>query len=175
MLFSGGLVPGYLLIRNLGLINSLWVYVIPTLVSAFNILILRNFFQSIPDSLAESAMMDGANDFAILFRIYQPLSKPALATIALWTAVSHWNSWFDGLLYVTDNSKQVLQVFLRRIVIENSTEMIEKGIVNPDAMSFTPETIKAATVVVTVLPILAFYPFVQRYFEKGVLLGSLKG
>lgn len=174
MLFSGGLVPGYLLIRSLGLINSIWVYVLPTLVSAFNILILKNFFQSIPDSLAESAMMDGANDFSILFRIYLPLSKPALATIALWTAVGHWNSWFDGLLYMTDNSKQVLQVFLRRIVIENSTEMVEKGILNPSLLSFTPETIKAATVVVTILPILFIYPFAQKYFVKGTMLGSVK-
>jgi len=174
MLFNGGLVPGYLLIRNLGLINSLWVYVLPTLVTAFNVLIMKSFFQSIPESLAESAMIDGANDFSILFRIYLPLSKPVLATVGLWTAVTHWNSWFDGLLFVTDSSKQVLQIILRRIVIENSTEMVEKGIMNPNVLDFTPDTIKAATVVVTILPILFVYPFAQKYFVKGVMLGSVK-
>ncbi|MEI6809182.1 MAG: carbohydrate ABC transporter permease [bacterium] len=174
MLFSGGLVPSYLLIKSLGLINSIWVYVIPGLISAFNILIMKNFFQSIPESLYESAVMDGANDFSILFRIYLPLSKPVLATIGLWTAVAHWNSWFDGLLYITDNDKQVLQVTLRRIVIENSTEMVEKGILNPNFMNFTPETIKAATVIVAILPILLIYPFAQKYFVKGTMLGSVK-
>lgn len=174
MLFSGGLVPSYLLVKSLGLINSIWVYVIPGLVSAFNILIMKNFFQSIPESLYESAVMDGANDFSILFRIYLPLSKPVLATVGLWTAVGQWNSWFDGLLYITDNNKQVLQVTLRRIVIENSTEMVEKGILNPNFMNFTPETIKAATVVVAILPILFAYPFAQKYFVKGTMLGSLK-
>jgi putative aldouronate transport system permease protein len=143
-------------------------------VTAFNVLIMKSFFQSIPESLAESAKIDGANEFTILFRIYLPLSAPILATIGLWTAVAHWNSWFDGLLYVTDNGKQVLQVFLQRVVIENSTEMIEKGIVNPDALSFTPETIKAATVIVTILPILFVYPFVQKYFVKGIMMGGVK-
>lgn len=174
MLFSGGLVPSYLVIRSLGLMNSIWVYVIPGLVSAFNILIMKNFFQSIPESLYESAVVDGANDFSILFRIYLPLSKPVLATIGLWTAVAHWNSWFDGLLFITDNDKQVLQVFLRRIVIESSTEMVEKGILNPNILTFTPETIKAATVIVTILPILLIYPFAQKYFVKGTMLGSVK-
>lgn len=174
MLFSGGLVPSYLLIKSLGLINSIWVYVIPGLVSAFNILIMKNFFQSIPESLYESAVVDGANDFSILFRIYLPLSKPVLATIGLWTAVAHWNSWFDGLLYITDNDKQILQVTLRRIVIENSTEMVEKGILNPNFMNFTPETIKTATVIVAILPILLIYPFAQKYFVKGTMMGSVK-
>ncbi len=175
MIFSGGLVPTYLIVKGLHLVNSRLVYILPTLVTAFNVLIMKSFFQSIPESLAESAKIDGASEFTILFRIYLPLSAPILATIGLWTAVAHWNSWFDGLLYVTDNSKQVLQVFLQRVVIENSTEMIEKGIVNPDAVSFTPETIKAATVIVTMLPILFVYPFVQKYFVKGIMMGGVKG
>lgn len=174
MLFGGGLVPSYLVIKSLHLVNNRLVYVIPGLITAFNVLIMKSFFQSIPESLAESAKIDGANEFSILFRIYLPLSTPILATVGLWTAVSHWNSWFDGLLYVTDNSKQVLQVLLQRIVIENSTEMIEKGIINPDVLSFTPETIKAATVIVTILPILFVYPFVQKYFVKGILIGGVK-
>jgi putative aldouronate transport system permease protein len=145
------------------------------LTAAFNIIIVKNFFQSIPQSLAESAQIDGASDYYILFKIYMPLSKPVLATITLWTAVTHWNMWFDALLYINSESKLTLQMFLRRIVIEGSTEMIQKGIVNPDMMSFTPETIKAATVVVTILPILLFYPFIQKYFVKGIMLGGVKG
>ena len=174
ILFSGGLVPTYMVMRGLDLINSRLVYILPVMVQGFNVLIMKNFFQSIPESLAESARIDGANDFSILFRIYLPLSKPILATVGLWTAVFHWNSWFDGLLYVTDNSKQVLQVLLQRIVIENSTEMVEKGIVNPDIMSFTPETIKAANVIVTILPILFVYPFMQKFFVKGIMIGGVK-
>jgi putative aldouronate transport system permease protein len=174
MLFNGGLMPTYLVVKGTGLINNRLVYVLPLLVGVFNILIMKNFFQSIPESLAESARIDGANDFSILFRIYLPLSKPILATVGLWTAVFHWNSWFDGLLYVTNNDKQVLQVLLQRIVIENSTEMIAEGIIDPDLLSFTPETIKAATVIITILPILLLYPFVQKYFVKGIMIGGVK-
>jgi len=174
MLFHGGLIPTYLLIKGIGLTNNRLVYILPTMVSAFNVIIVKNFFQSIPDSLAESASIDGAGDFRTLFQIYIPLSKPVLATVALWTAVTHWNMWFDALIYITDDRKQVMQMFLRRIVIENSTEMIEKGLINPDLTQFTPETIKAATVVITILPMLLVYPFVQKYFVKGIMLGGVK-
>ena len=175
MLFHGGLVPTYLLITNLGLIDSVWVYVLPMLTSAFNVIVVKNFFQSIPESLAESAAIDGAGDFRTLFQIYIPLSKPVLATISLWTAVVHWNMWFDAMIYINSNAKQVMQTFLQRVVIDSSTQLIEKGIVNPDVTQFTPDTIKAATVIVTILPILLVYPFIQRYFVKGILLGSVKG
>jgi len=174
MVFQGGLVPSYLLIRNLGLIDSLLVYILPGLVTGFNVIILKNFFQAVPNSLAESARIDGASEWTILFRIYMPLSKPVLATIGLWTAVAQWNAWIDGLLYINSDSKQVLQIFLQRIVIGNNTELIEKNLVNPAVQEFTPETIKAATVVVTVLPILLLYPFLQKYFLKGAFLGSVK-
>lgn len=174
MLFSGGIVPMYLLIKGIGLTNNLLVYILPMLVSAFNVIIVKNYFQSIPASLAESAGIDGAGDFRTLFQIYIPLSKPVLATVALWTAVTHWNMWFDALIYVTDDKKQVMQMFLRKIVIESSTEMIEKGMVNPDLTQFTPDTIKAATVVITILPMLLVYPFVQKYFVKGIMLGGVK-
>lgn len=174
MLFGGGLVPGFLLIRNIGLYNSRWVYIIPGLLNAFNIILIKNFFQSVPDSLHESAMMDGASEWRILFQIYIPLSKPVLATVALWTAVAHWNEWFTPLIYIDDHSKQVLQYFLQRIVINNQTDLIERGLLDPDAMSFTSETIKAAMVLVTMIPILCFYPFVQKYFVKGIRLGSVK-
>lgn len=174
MIFGGGLVPSFLLIKSLGLYDNLLVYILPGLISAFNVIIVKNFFQSIPESLYESAMMDGASDFTILRKIYVPLSKPVLATVALWTAVAHWNAWFDAMLYISSNGKQVMQTFLQRIVIQSNVEMISKGIVNPDITQFTPETIKAATVIITVLPIILLYPFVQRYFIKGIMLGSVK-
>ena len=175
MLFSGGLIPTYLLIKNLGLMNNRLVYILPGLLGAFNVIILKNFFQSLPDSLVESAKIDGANEFVILFKLVLPLSKPALATIALWVAVGHWNSWFDGMIYITDNSKQILQIFLQRIVQNSNSDLMRQGVINPDMMEFTPETIKAATIIVAILPILLVYPFLQKYFTKGVMLGSLKG
>jgi putative aldouronate transport system permease protein len=175
MLFNGGLVPTYLLIKNLGLLNNRLVYILPMLIQAFSVIIIKNFFEAIPESLAESASLDGAGDWRILFNIYIPLSKPVLATTALWAAVAHWNSWFDGLIYITDDRKQVLQIFLRRIVVEGNFMLIEKGLVNPDMTQFTPETIKAATIIVTIVPILLLYPFLQKYFVKGIMLGGVKG
>jgi putative aldouronate transport system permease protein len=174
MLFSGGMVPSYLLIQKLGLLNSMWALVLPGMLSAFNIIIIKNFFQSLPESLAESARIDGAGDWAILFRIYVPLSKPVLATVALWTAVGHWNAWFDAMLYITDERKQVLQTFLQRIVIESNTRLMELGVADAAIVEFTSETIKAATIIVTILPIICVYPFLQKYFVKGVLLGGIK-
>ena len=175
MIFDGGIVPKYLLIKNLGLLNSLWALILPMMLTAFNIIVVKNFFQQIPASLHEAARIDGAGEAAILFRIYIPLSKPVLATVALWTAVAHWNQWFDAMLYITDDRKQVLQNFLQRIVIESSTQMLDMGMTRTDITQFTPETVKAATVIVTILPIICFYPFVQKYFVKGILLGSVKG
>jgi len=174
MIFSGGIVPNYLLIKNIGLIDSIWALILPHMLTAFNVIVMKNFFQSIPESLAESAKIDGASEINILARIYVPLSKPVLATVGLWTVVSHWNQWFDAMLYITSDENQVLQTFLQRIVIESSVEMIEQGLVDPNVTQFTPETIKAATVVVTVLPMLLIYPFVQKYFVKGIMLGGVK-
>jgi putative aldouronate transport system permease protein len=174
MLFSGGMVPGYLLIKKLGLVNTVWALVLPGMLGAFNIVIIKNFFQSLPESLAESARMDGASEWTVLFRIYMPLSKPVLATVALWSAVGHWNAWFDALLYITDDRKQVLQTFLQRIVIESSTQLMELGVTDTSIVQFTTETIKAATIIVTILPIICVYPFVQKYFVKGILLGGVK-
>jgi putative aldouronate transport system permease protein len=174
MVFSGGLIPTYMVIKAVGLIDSFWVYVIPTMLTGFNIIIVKNFFQSIPMSLAESARIDGASELGILRRIYVPLSKPVLATVGLWTAVLHWNMWFDALIYVHSRDLQTLPIILRRIVIEGNVDLIEKGLVQVEVMSFTPETMKAATVIVTILPILLVYPFLQRYFVKGILLGSVK-
>lgn len=174
LLFSAGIVPNYLLIRSLGLIDSRLVYILPVALTAFNVIVVRNFFRAIPESLGEAARVEGAGEWHILWRIYVPLSSPILATVALWTAVLHWNQWFDAMLFITDDGKQVLQTWLQRIVIENSIEMVQRGISNPDPTAFTPDTIKAATVVITVVPILVLYPFLQRFFVSGLTLGGVK-
>ena len=174
MLFSGGLIPNFLLIKNLGMLNTLTVYILPMLISAFNVILVKNFFESIPESFRESAYMDGANDFQILFKIYIPLSKPVLATVALITAIVHWNSWFDALIYVNDENKQVMMSFLRRIIVEGNTAMMSQQQMSESMLSFTPETIKAAIVIVTILPILCFYPLLQKYLIKGIMLGGVK-
>lgn len=174
MLFTGGLVPRYLVIKHLGLIDTIWALVLPGMLTAFNVIVLKNFFQQIPASYEEAAKIDGAGDWTILFRVYLPLSKPALATIALWTCVVHWNSWFDAMLFIPSEDKQVLQVFVQRVVVENSVKDMQFGVENVDQSKFSSEALKAATVVVTVLPILLLYPFVQRYFVTGVTLGGIK-
>lgn len=174
MFFSGGMVPDYLLIRDLGLRNTIWALVLPGAISAYNITIMRNFLMAMPDSLEESAHLDGANDIQILYKIIFPLSLPILATVALWTAVGHWNAWFDSMIYISKPERQVLQVTLRRIVLEGSNQLVsmygeEAGVKQ------TSETIKAAVTMVTTIPILMVYPFIQKYFVKGVMVGSLKG
>ena len=137
-------------------------------------IIIKNFFQSIPESFVEAARMEGASEMHILMRIYIPLSKPVLATVALWSMVGHWNAWFDAMIYISDNDKQVLQTFLQRIVIESNTKLLEAGVTSATVADFTPETIKAATVIVTILPIICVYPFIQKYFTKGIMLGGVK-
>lgn len=174
MLFSGGIVPSYLTINKLGLIDNFLVLILPSVISAYNVIIMKSFFMGIPESISESAQIDGANKFLILFRIILPISKPVLATVGLWMAVSHWNSWYDAMIYINSEEKQVIQNFLRKIIMENNTNLVDKGIVN-ELSDYTPETIKAATVVVTVLPILCVYPFIQKYFVKGVTIGAVKG
>ena len=174
MIFNGGIVPLYLLLKNLAMLDTIWSLVLPTALTAFNIILMKNFFQQIPESLAESARIDGASEIGILFRLYIPLSMPVLATVALWTAVAHWNAWFDAMLYITSDKHQVLQTFLQRIVVENSDKLLDAGITSADITQFTPDTIKAATVIVTVFPIMLVYPFLQRYFVKGITLGGVK-
>lgn len=171
MFFGGGLIPTYLLIKSLGFVDSRWVLIIPGLISTYSMFILRNFFMGIPAELEDSAKIDGANDIRILFNIVIPLSKPVLATLALWSAVGHWNAWFDALIYLQDPDKIVLQTYLRRLVITSEGDPI-LPIRTPD---MEPETIKAAVIMFTALPILILYPFLQRYFVKGVMVGSLKG
>ncbi|HBG76441.1 MAG TPA: ABC transporter permease [Clostridiales bacterium] len=174
MFFSGGLIPSYLLIRGLGLYNSFWSMILPGLCSAYNMTIMRNFFMSIPFELEESAKIDGANDIQVMLRIVIPISLPILATVSLWNAVGHWNAWFDCMIYITEPRNQVLQLILRHIVIEGTSQYMSfTGTL--DTGTYTPEAVKAATTIVATLPILLVYPFIQKYFVKGVIVGSLKG
>ncbi|TDF98114.1 carbohydrate ABC transporter permease [Paenibacillus piri] len=178
MFFQGGLIPTYLLVKNLGLIDSSWAYILlpPFLISTFSMLIMRNFFAAIPEELEDSAKIDGANEICVLVSIVLPLSKPILATIGLWSAVHHWNAWFDGLLYVQNPNLMVLQVYLRRLVVENMTVEVQALMDQKSGVEdVIPDTVKAATLMVATIPILFAYPFLQKYFVKGVLVGSLKG
>lgn len=174
MLFSGGMIPTFLVVKSLGLMNSLWSLLIPGAISAFNLIILKNFFQQMPEGIEESAKIDGCNDLGILIKIILPLSLPAIATFSLFYAVGHWNSFFSAILYINDTTKWPIQVILRQVVI-----MAEGGIgdSNQGSEYFTipPQSIKMAVITVSTLPILIVYPFLQKHFAKGVLLGSVKG
>ena len=174
MFFSGGLIPTYLTMCDLGLKNSVWAMILPTLISTYNLIIVRNFFQQVPAEIEESGRMDGAGNLRILFSLIYPISMPVLATVSLWIAVSHWNAWFDCLVYIRDTDKFVLQVVLRRIIMQGSTEMMELGVTNDDVLA-NPDGLKAAAIFVATIPILCVYPFVQKYFVKGIIVGSLKG
>ncbi len=174
MWFSGGLIPTYLLNKDLGLINSFWVYILPGAVNTYNMIILRNFFMEIPATLEESAKLDGANDFKIFLRIYLPLSSAALATIGLFYAVWHWNSWFDSMLYMNKKEMWTLQYTLRQLI--NSANVIDISTVGTSADTIPPaDTIRMSTIIVAIVPILCVYPFLQKYFVKGLLVGAIKG
>ncbi|MFD0677421.1 MULTISPECIES: carbohydrate ABC transporter permease [unclassified Paenibacillus] len=172
MLFSGGMIPAYFVVKWFGLINSLWALMIPNAISAFNLIILRNFFQQIPEGLEESAKIDGCTDFGIFFRIILPLSVPALATFGLFYAVTHWNSYVHAILYLNDNTKWPVQVLMRNIIILANSSI---GDGNDFDVEIPPQPIKMAVIVVSTLPILLVYPFLQKHFAKGVLVGSIKG
>ncbi|WNQ08878.1 carbohydrate ABC transporter permease [Paenibacillus aurantius] len=179
MMFSGGLIPSYLLIKQLGLINSVWALVLPTAVTAFNLIVMRNFFEAIPVELDESAKMDGGGDWTVFMRIVLPLSTPVLAVIALWAAVGHWNAWFDAMIYMNDLKKQVLQLFLRHYIINDpnnpTTANLSSEFALNDMAQVVPENLKAALIMIISFPILLAYPFTQKYFVKGIMLGSVKG
>lgn len=177
MLFGGGLIPTYLLIKDLRMLNTIWSLVIPGCVGAYNVFIERNFFRSIPDSLEESAMLDGASWFTIFIRIILPLSKPILATLALWSLIAHWNAWFDAMLYISNPYKTVVQIILRRIAVEHNSTDVTTMMRQMDRAKdkFTGDTLEAATIMATVVPLLVIYPFLQKYFVKGIMIGSIKG
>lgn len=175
MFFSGGLIPMFLLVKNLGLYDTSWALIIPGLINTFYMLIMRNFFLGMPQELEDSAKMDGAHDFQILFRIILPISKPILATIGLWLAVHYWNEWFQGLIYIQDQSKLVLQIYLRRLIVENSDLEMRQLMDQASDQEVVAESLKAAVLMIATLPILVVYPFIQKYFVKGALVGSIKG
>ncbi|OCA89397.1 carbohydrate ABC transporter permease [Pradoshia sp. D12] len=171
MLFSGGMIPTYLVVKNLGLIDTYWALILPIAISAFNLIIMRNFFQAIPESLEESAKVDGCNDFMIFIKIILPLSLPSIATISLFYAVAYWNEYTNAILYINDSSKWPIQVLLRQIVIVSSGMQADNSVVEvvPPA-----QTIKMAVISVATLPMLILYPFLQKYFIKGAFVGSVK-
>ena len=175
MIFNAGMIPNYLLIRNLNLYDSRWALILPLLVSAYNCIIMKTFFLSIPDSLEESARIDGANDIRIFFSIIIPLSKATIASIALFTAVMYWNDYFSTVLYIKETDKWSLQAVLRNM-LTNTQQAMQSAGVNVRAQTNTnAETIKAASIVVATVPILVVYPFAQKYFVKGVMIGGVKG
>lgn len=175
MYFSGGMIPTYILVSNLGLIDSLWSMVIPSLVGSFNLILARTFIRELPGDLYEAAVIDGANEIYIFFNIVLPLSKPIIAVITLYYAVGIWNSFFTPLLYLNSPEKYPLQIYLREMVISmqlhdyQSQASFDKGVV------FASEAVKSCTLVVSTIPILVFYPFLQKYFAKGVMIGAIKG
>lgn len=172
MLFSGGMIPTFLVVNNLGLIDSIWSLILPGAVSAYNMIIMRNFFQGIPDSLEESAKMDGCTDLGVFFRIILPLSLPSIATVSLFYAVNYWNTYQSAILYINDSSKWPVQVLLRQIVLVSSGLNADASVVDvvPPAQS-----VKMAVIIIATLPMLIAYPFVQKYFVKGAMVGSVKG
>ncbi|GAB6928173.1 carbohydrate ABC transporter permease [Paenibacillus sp. JCM 10914] len=172
MVFDAGLVPTYIMIQNLNLINSFWVFILPNLVNVWNMILLMNFFRALPKDLDEAAIMDGATSFKILTRIYLPISLPAIATLSLFTLVFHWNSWFDGMLFMIDNSKWPMATLLQTIVV---VQDFSKTGINPEDLELlSNRSVKSAQIFIAMLPILAVYPFLQRFFVKGIVLGAVK-
>ncbi|WP_071130592.1 carbohydrate ABC transporter permease [Enterococcus timonensis] len=181
MYISGGLIPSYILIRNLGLINNFAVYILPSLLSAFNVIVIRSFIDGLPDALEESAKIDGANDFVIFFKIIMPLCIPAIATVALFIAVGQWNSWFDTYLYARSNPKMTTLQYELMKILDNTSQSASSvaGAGSSleqmqNAKKTTPESIKMAITIIATVPILIVYPFLQKYFVTGLTLGAVK-
>jgi putative aldouronate transport system permease protein len=175
MLFRGGLIPTYILVKQLGMMDTIWALTVPSAVSTMNLIIMRTSFQSIPDSLEESAKMDGANDFVIFLRIALPLSMSVVAVMILFYSVYHWDSWFPAAIYIRTRERYPLQLVLREILIQNQTDSMMTSNSAQDDRASIETTIKYATIVVSTIPILVVYPMLQRYFVKGVMIGAIKG
>lgn len=173
MMFNGGIIPNYLLIKNIGLLNNLFSLILPSLINVFNLLVMKSYFESIPEALEESAHMDGAGVMTILWRIIIPVSGPVLATMALFYAVAYWNDFFQAMLYINKPGLKPLQLYLRDLVLmaDDTSLMLSPE----DRMNVPPEGLRAATVIAATVPIVVLYPFLQRYFVKGVMIGSVKG
>lgn len=176
MYFSGGLIPTYILLTQMGFYNSRWVMIIPCMLSTYNVMVLRSAFSELSSELIESAQIDGANDWTILFKLAIPLVKPTLAVLALYYAVGHWNDFFTAMIYLGKTSLQPLQLLLRRVLLEASNEMLATNMdVRTMNLAATTIQIRYVTIVVATLPILLLYPFLQKYFVKGIMLGAVKG
>ena len=179
MYFSGGLIPTFLTVRSLGMYNSLWALIIPSAISTYNLILLRSYFASIPESLVESVSIDGGGHWTILFCIFIPLSKAAMAVMILYYGVGHWNSWFNAMIFIRDTGKYPLQLILREILITGDLQTMSNAEELIDATSDSTynayKVVKYCSIVVATVPILVIYPFVQRYFVKGVMVGSVKG
>lgn len=175
MYFSGGMIPSYLLVRDLGMLDSIWALILPGSISTYNMIIMRTAFAGVPDSMEESAKLDGANDMTILFRIILPLCLPTIAVMILFYGVGHWNSWFSAMIYLKTRKKFPLQLVLREILLANvasSETMVDTAAGDKIPLA---ETVKYATIMVATVPILLIYPFLQKYFVKGVMIGAIKG
>lgn len=175
--FGAGIIPTYMIVSATGLINSYWALILPVAINSYNLIVMRQFFLNIPHELTESALIDGANDLQIYARIILPLSKPALAAFGLFSAVAHWNTYFSALLYLNDPAKWTVQVMLRQIVIlSQAGNILSEGVQAARGLQVPPaETIGMAAILVSTIPILVLYPFLQKHFAKGVMLGSVKG
>ena len=174
MLFSGGLIPTYLVVSDLGLTNSVWSMILPTMISTYYVIIMKNYFASLPPSLEEAARIDGANQFVILTRIYLPISKPFMATFALFYAVERWNSWWEAFLYISDKNLKPLQIYLRDILVTFNTQLGSQAQSMMSGGKVYVQSVQMAAILITMLPILCLYPFLQKYFVKGVMVGSTK-
>ena len=173
MVFSGGLIPLFIVVKSVGIYNSIWALILPGAVQTFNIILMLNFFRGLPYALTESALIDGANHFQIMTKIIVPVSKPSLATVGLFTMVNHWNSWFDGMIYISDTAKYPLQTYLRNVI--QSVDIASIDLTSVGAMTHVSQkTVTAAQIFVAIIPILLVYPLLQKYFITGMTLGSVK-
>ncbi len=176
MLFSGGMIPGYIVVQKLGLIDTYWALWLPAAINTYNMIVMRTFFNGIPSELEEAAIIDGCGELALLWKIYLPLSKPVMATLILFYGVSHWNTFMNALLYINDPVKQNLSVLVQQMIKSMNVMTLELNTANPqDLQAITSAGIRAAGVVVMVIPMLIIYPFLQKYFVKGIMLGAVKG
>ena len=176
MFFSGGMIPGYIVVASwLGMRGTYWALLLPGAISAYNMMIVKNFFQGIPQDLEESASLDGCNDMGVLWKIVLPLSLPVLATFGLFYAVGHWNAYFGAMIYLTDDKMYPLQLILRNIIVTAETAAGDMSLMDPNFVEPPKQSIKMAVIVVATVPIMCIYPFLQKYFVKGVMVGALKG
>jgi putative aldouronate transport system permease protein len=175
MLFNGGLIPSYMVVQNLGLYNNRWAVIIPSAISVFNLIIMRTSFLGIPASLEEAAKIDGANDMQTMFYVILPVSKAIIAVIGLFYAVSLWNSWFPAMIYLRDRTKFPLQLILREVLLMNDSSIMNSSADATRNINVARQLVKYCTIMVATIPILCVYPFIQKHFAKGVMIGSLKG